>query len=235
MKIVNRRHHSRVVATFHECAPAKIPETSRQLESNEAVASAILQTPPAAPVPQTVTAHQIEEIKMGILQELKKAPQLATDLVTLKHANDMLEKVYLRITKERRDALASYSVHTPVQYIFLNQASQRAEKQSDGVFQFNLAETFMWPAKATIVSAHVQHSLAGTSSLRMYSFQSQNARTDVATSETAPYSARGLQIEIPPDTKVWFSVGTSNQIPTVSVVLGVIFHPIDLISPSVNA
>jgi hypothetical protein len=205
-------------------------ETSTLVSKNEETKE---KTEEPKTVHEIVSKNTIEEVKTLILQELRKPPQTPNDLVTLKHAQEMIERIYLKVAKEQREAISQRTLNAPIQYIFLNQSSQqKAEKQADGSFQFNLAETFMWPTKATIVSAHVMHSLAGTSSLRMYSFQSQNSRVDIATSETVPYVTRGLKVEVAPDTKVWFSVVTANQIPTVTVVLGLIFQPIDLLSLS---
>lgn len=165
-----------------------------------------------------------------VIQSLQKVPESPTDLITLKYAKDLNEVLYNRVSRERKEALSKYEVAKPIQYIFLQSSTMTGDRQADGVHQLNVGEAFYWPTKATIVSVSVQHSGAGKSTLRMFTYATQNSRVDIAESDTAPYTLNKLRIDIPAETKVWFSVATSKAIPTVTVVLGVVFHPIDLVT-----
>lgn len=185
----------------------------------------------SSPPPQINKKSLVDETKSAVLDTLKKDPEHPYDFITLKYATDLNERLYKKV-KDLQTA-SRYSVSAPIQYIVFN-TSQKSERQSDSTHQLNLVETLFWPAKATIVSAHVHHSAAGSSSVRMYSYSPNTTRVEVVTSDTVPYSAKKLDIQIPPETRVWFSLVTSNAIPSATVILGVVFHPIDFATSTVS-
>ena len=178
-----------------------------------------------------VAAEGVKQIEQAEEEPKSLKKPSVSDFVTIKQVQDLQEKLYSRIVKEKNEITYSPNV---VQYLFMTQTQQSRDKQDDQTFLTNVGETMWWPANATIVSAHVQHSPAGASTLRMYSYSSSNTRQNIASSESAPYSHKNLNIHVPQDTKIWFAVSTTNVIPTASVVLGIIFHAVDLISAEAN-
>jgi len=220
MKIVHRKQERRVA--FHQPAPAR-----------ETIAK------PPVVAPSSVPAHFVappsrKSIVDDVLKILRKAPQEPLDFITLKYATDLNESLVGKVARDQKEALSKYQVAAPVQYVFMQHqsASASASRPVDGQYQINICEVFYWPVKATIVSAHVNHSSSAATTLRMYSILSQNTRTELGASDVTPYAVTNLKIEVPADTKIWFSLSSSAPLPSATLVLGVIFHPIDLVASS---
>jgi len=161
-----------------------------------------------------------------VVKQLQKDPSEPLDLVTLSYVNNMNDNLRFNLIKDRKEAFQKYDVEkTHIQYLFLQGAVTTGGTGSEHTIY--LGEPFYWPSKATIVSVSVQHSAGGTSKLRMLSFVEQHTKTELAESDTVPYMMNNLSFRIPARTKVYFSVVTTKAIPTVAVVLGILWHPIE--------
>lgn len=200
-------------------------------ESSMASAQASAQAAEEARGHAQAAASSLALAKKSIVDEVvkqlqKEQPSEPLDLVTLKYATTMNENLRYSLIKDRKEAFQKYEVEkTHIQYHFLQGSVTSGGSGSEHTI--NLGEPFYWPSKATIVSVSVQHSAGGTSKLRMLSFVDQHTKTDLAESETVPYMMNNLSFKIPARTKVYFSVVTTKAIPTVTVILGVLWHPID--------
>jgi hypothetical protein len=246
MKIIVRKQHSRSIA-FRE--PTRVGETRKPEALETRIPEAVAGAPVAEPVPETTSNPVVvfptnsvfqqppsrKSIVDDVLKILRKQPEDPLDFITLKYATDINEKLVTKVAKDQKEALAKYQVSTPVQYVFMQHSAVvgSTPRPVDGVYQINICEVFYWPVKATIVSAHVNHSSTGATTLRMYSVLSQNTSSNLATSEQTPYSAANIKVDVPADTKIWFSLVSSVPLVSATLVLGVVFHPIDLLASSI--
>ena len=241
--MIHRRYQARYTVPYAEPAPLKttgVPANHKthdndlaaalSSESSMASARASAQAAEEARDHAQAAASSLVLAKKSIVDEvvkqLQKEPSEPLDLVTLKYATTMNDNLRYSLIKDRKEAFQKYEVEkTHIQYLFLQGSVTSGGSGSEHTI--NLGEPFYWPSKATIVSVSVQHSAGGTSKLRMLSFVDQHAKTELAESETVPYMMNNLSFRIPAKTKVYFSVVTTKAIPTATVILGVLWHPID--------
>lgn len=186
----------------------------KQIQCNHTVATEVV-------APTTEVVEPTTEVVGATIVATDRTPKEPSDFTTVKYVNDVNEALYKRMTNH----VAQYAVNVPIQYIFFSLVGNGRDKQNDGTYSLN-SETFCWPVKATIVSAHVHHSTAGESTLRMLT-QTPVKRSDIASSQTSPYFAKNLAIEIEAEIKVFFSILTASAVPSAGIVLGVVFPSID--------